>query len=114
MGHRLNTSDFYYSTAWGFQSDNLFVNTCAVFSTDKNPFECLKIVNAIEEELGRVRSGMAGYEDRMIDIDIIFYDDLHLDTEKLKIPHPLWQVRDFVKIPLSQINKIPKTADITI
>jgi len=64
----------------------------------------LEICNKIEKELGRQRNSLhKGYQNRTIDIDILFYEDIVLDTPTLKIPHPLIQERDFVLIPLKEI-----------
>ncbi|MGP1514581.1 MAG: 2-amino-4-hydroxy-6-hydroxymethyldihydropteridine diphosphokinase [Bacteroidales bacterium] len=104
LGNMLNCSNYYETKPWGFESEESFINSCAIFQTDKNPFECLEIINDVEKELGRVRFATAGYEDRLIDIDIIFYDKENIDTQTLKIPHPLWQVRDFVVIPLKDMG----------
>lgn len=103
LGDILKCSSYYETKPWGFESSKYFVNSCALFSTLHNPFESLKIINDIERQLGRKRSYLAGYEDRIIDIDIIFYDQEHIHTPELQIPHPLWQVRDFVINPLKEI-----------
>ncbi len=103
LGERISTSSFFETKAWGFISKEMFVNSCAVFLTDKSPLECLAIVGEIEKELGRQRSFTAGYEDRIIDIDILFYEDEIIDTLNLKIPHPLLHLRNFVLEPLKQI-----------
>ncbi len=103
LGTMIKCSSFLETKAWGFESNETFVNSCAKFSTTLTPFESLKVINAVEHKLGRTRSNGAGYEDRVIDIDIIFFNNETIDTSELKIPHPLWEVRDFVKIPLKEI-----------
>jgi 2-amino-4-hydroxy-6-hydroxymethyldihydropteridine diphosphokinase len=63
----------------------------------------LRATQQIERELGRRHKG-GTYQDRTIDIDILLYDDLHIDEPDLKIPHPLMQQRDFVMVPLQEIQ----------
>jgi 2-amino-4-hydroxy-6-hydroxymethyldihydropteridine diphosphokinase len=90
--------------AWGFESENLFLNSVAVFETDKTPRESLTICNEIEALLGRRRNPNATtYENRPIDIDILFYENEIIDEIDLKIPHPLIPQRDFVLIPLKEL-----------
>lgn len=104
LGELVKKSSFIETPAWGFQSDNSFINSVAVFETEKTPYEALEICNKIEKELGRERNPEhKGYQNRTIDIDILFYEDIVLDTPTLKIPHPLIAERDFVLIPLKEI-----------
>ena len=67
------------------------------------PRGVLRATQQIERELGRRHKG-GTYQDRTIDIDILLYDDLHIDEPDLKIPHPLMQQRDFVMVPLQEIQ----------
>lgn len=104
LGELINKSSFIETPAWGFESDNSFINSVAEFETKKTPYEALEICNIIEKELGRERNPLhKGYQNRTIDIDILFYEDIILDTPTLKIPHPLIAERDFVLIPLKEI-----------
>lgn len=104
LGEMIKKSSFIETPAWGFESENSFINSVAVFETKKTPLEALEICNRIEKELGRQRNPeYKGYQNRTIDIDILFYEDIVLDTATLKIPHPLIQERDFVLIPLKEI-----------
>lgn len=104
LGELIMKSSFIETPAWGFESENSFINSVAVFETLKSPFEALAICNKIEKELGRERNPEhKGYQNRTIDIDILFYEDIILDTPTLKIPHPLIEERDFVLIPLKEI-----------
>ena len=104
LGELIKKSSFIETSAWGFESENSFINSVAVFETQKTPFEALEICNIIEKELGRERNPLhKGYQNRTIDIDILFYEDIVLDTATLKIPHPLIQERDFVLTPLKEI-----------
>ncbi|MBP1629911.1 MAG: folK [Bacteroidetes bacterium] len=104
LGELINKSSFIETPAWGFESENSFINSVAVFETLKSPFEALEICNKIEKELGRKRNPEhKGYQNRTIDIDILFYEDIILDTPTLKIPHPLITEREFVLKPLKEI-----------
>lgn len=104
LGELIKKSSFIETSAWGFESDNSFINSVAEFETLKSPFEALEICNKIEKELGRKRNPEhKGYQNRTIDIDILFYENIVLDTPTLKIPHPLIQERDFVLTPLKEI-----------
>ena len=104
LGEMIKKSSFIETSAWGFESDNSFINSVAEFETKKTPYEALEICNKIEKELGRQRNSLhKGYQNRTIDIDILFYEDIILDTPTLKIPHPLIQERDFVLTPLKEI-----------
>lgn len=111
IGIVLRCSHVYESKAWGFEGDD-FKNQAMVVDTDLAPEELLAAVQEIERELGRdreaeeqdkARTGQR-YASRVIDIDIIFYDDVVLDTPALKLPHPLMQERDFVLAPLCEIS----------
>ena len=89
---------------WGFESDNSFVNAAVRCITTLSPFEILHLTQDIERAMGRtVKSSDGQYHDRIIDIDILMYDDIHITTPELTLPHPLMNERDFVMIPLSEI-----------
>ena len=89
---------------WGFKSDNTFVNAAIRCTTSLSPFEILNITQNIERAMGRTLKSVDGqYHDRIIDIDILIYDDLHITTPQLTLPHPLMKERDFVMIPLKEI-----------
>ena len=100
-------STFIESEPWGFKSVNRFTNGAVAMQTNLGPEELLDVTQSIEREMGRTRKHKPGepYTDRVIDIDILLYDDLQISTERLTIPHPHIEDRDFVKIPLSEIKK---------
>jgi 2-amino-4-hydroxy-6-hydroxymethyldihydropteridine diphosphokinase len=105
-GDVVRQSAFYVSKPWGFQSENDFVNAVVACRTSLTPRRLLHITQQIEREMGRTEKSVDGhYHDRIIDIDILLYDDLHIDYPDLKIPHPLMQQRDFVMIPLAEVMK---------
>ena len=104
VGEVTSLSAFHASEPWGFQSENSFLNAVCCVSTNFQPSEVLAITQDIERLLGRLKKSTGGnYSDRVIDIDILLYDDLHIDTPELTIPHPLMWQRDFVMIPLREI-----------
>jgi len=100
----IRESKFYASQPWGFDSCNQFVNACCILRTGLTPGGVLIALQRIEKELGRAEKNIAGYEDRAIDLDIIFYNHLVLRSESLVIPHRLMHVRNFVLEPLAEIS----------
>ncbi len=110
VGNIVRQSSFYETKPWGFESENLFLNAAVKVTTKFSPTELLEVTQQIEREMGRkkkttynFRQQTPNYSDRPIDIDILLYDDLHVDLPELKIPHPLMQERDFVLVPLREI-----------
>ena len=104
VGKVIRQSSIIETEPWGFTSGNKFLN-CAIFiETELLPRKVLEVTKQIERELGRLYKGMA-YRDRPIDIDILLYDDITLDEPDLQIPHPLMYERDFVMIPLREIQQ---------
>ena len=109
VGPVTRQSSFVETEPWGFQSDNRFLNAVILCETDKTPREILRLTQQIERDMGRrknVKRRLTNrtYTDRPIDIDILLYDDLTVDEPDLKIPHPLMYERDFVMLPLREIN----------
>ncbi|MEA1784722.1 2-amino-4-hydroxy-6-hydroxymethyldihydropteridine diphosphokinase [Arenibacter sp. GZD96] len=102
LGVVQKVSPVYDSPAWGFSGDD-FLNACISLETHKSPEEVLSAVLFIEKQLGRVRSLESGYQPRTIDIDILYYDNLHLKGDDLQIPHPQMHLRAFVLRPLTDI-----------
>ena len=90
---------------WGFESDNQFVNAAVLCMTELSPREVLRATQKIEREMGRSNKSVGGnYSDRIIDIDILLYDELRVDEPDLQIPHPLMLKREFVMNPLREIR----------
>ena len=97
-------SAFLATEPWGFESEHTFLNAAVCVETRLAPLDLLHVTQQIERDLGRTHKSVGGqYHDRIIDIDILLYDDLHLATKELTIPHPHMYERDFVLIPLQQI-----------
>lgn len=104
VGKILRQSSYYVSKPWGFDSANEFLNVVVLVETNLPPFDLLGKTQEIERKLGRTIKTSEDYADRLIDIDILLYDNLIIDQPTLKIPHPLMTERDFVLIPLSEIS----------
>lgn len=104
VGSVARLSSMYETEPWGFSSDNQFVNAAVRVDTSLSPRQVLEATQAIEHDMGRTEKSVCGqYHDRVIDIDILLYDDLRIDEPDLKIPHPLMYERDFVMRPLGEI-----------
>lgn len=104
-------SQIYYSEAWGFKCESEFANQALIVETSLQPLEVLMKTQAIERELGRDRVAeseeklLTGerYASRVVDIDIIFYDDIVVESEELTLPHPLMHEREFVLRPMLEV-----------
>ncbi|TCK01912.1 2-amino-4-hydroxy-6-hydroxymethyldihydropteridine diphosphokinase [Volucribacter psittacicida] len=94
-------SSFYQSKPLGPQDQPDYVNAVACIITDFAPFELLEQLQKIEQQQGRIR--LRRWGERTLDLDILLYDDLVLQTERLTIPHYDMQNREFVIIPLIEI-----------
>lgn len=106
VGEVKRLSSFYETKPWGFESPNDFINAAVCVETELAPRQLLEATQQIEKDLGRVEKTQDGaYHDRVIDIDILLYDDLRVDEPDLKIPHPLMEERDFVMKPLGEIRR---------
>ena len=111
VGPIARASQIHYSEAWGFHSESEFANQALIVDTSLPPLEVLEQVLAIEQELGRDRAEEARekeatgerYASRVVDIDIIFYDDYVCESERLTLPHKLMHLRDFVLRPLCEV-----------
>ncbi len=94
-------SSMYETEPWGITKQSKFINMAVEVETDLTPMELLYLIKTIENEMGRLHSERWG--PRIIDIDILLYDDTYINEDELKIPHPLLHERDFVLEPLSEI-----------
>ena len=104
IGHVECQSAIHITEPWGFQSDNMFVNAAVKCVTILSPHEVLEKTKDIEWQMGRTTKSVDGtYKDRIIDIDILLYDDMEINDPDLVIPHPLMHQRDFVMKPLNEI-----------
>ena len=105
VGLVVRQSSLISTEPWGFESDNQFVNAAVLCHTELSPREVLRATQKIEREMGRKHKSVGGhYADRIIDIDILLYDELRVDEPDLQIPHPLMLKREFVMRPLREIR----------
>lgn len=104
LGKCVSQSSFIETAAWGFESENSFLNCAVTFDTHLAPLELLDATERIEHELGRIYKSHGGhYSDRIIDIDILLYGNEIIESDRLTIPHPLMHKRDFVLQPMAEI-----------
>lgn len=104
IGKVISLSAFYATAPWGFSSENMFLNAAVCVETNLPPLSILHLTQEIEREIGRAHKSVNRiYSDRLIDIDLLLYDNLVLDTPELKLPHPLMHERRFVMEPLAEI-----------
>lgn len=109
-------SQNYESRAWGFESEMLFVNVAWEVATELEAEKLLDALQEVENLLGRDRAeeqkikAESGerYCSRTLDLDILFYDEEHISTERLKVPHPLIMEREFVITPLCELLQCNK------
>ncbi|QKJ62538.1 2-amino-4-hydroxy-6-hydroxymethyldihydropteridine diphosphokinase [Flavobacterium sp. M31R6] len=103
IGTIIKVSHLYETPSWGFESE-AFYNCALVLHSSYSAQKILELVLQVEKKLGRIRSENAGYQSRIIDIDLIAFDDEILDLDHLQIPHPLMQNRKFVLLPFQDLN----------
>ena len=104
IGSVVSQSDFFVTEPVGFKSKHLLYNIAICIESKLDATEILKITQEIEKELGRKQKSTNGiYHDRVIDIDILLYDDCIINQPDLIIPHPRMKERGFVLQPLAQI-----------
>ena len=101
IGNIVSSSSVYETAPWGVLDQPSFLNQVLEVETEMAPEEVLRIILEIEHELGRVRYERWGA--RVIDIDILYFDHLILDTARLTIPHPRLHERRFTLAPLAEI-----------
>lgn len=102
VGEVEKISRVYETPAWGFEG-NAFLNACIAVNTRFSATEVLRLLLKIELSLGRERKEAAGYQNRVIDLDIVLYEEEVFETEILQVPHPQMINRKFVLLPLADI-----------
>lgn len=102
LGRLANVSSMYESPAWGYESEQSYVNCCLGLYTQKNALLLVETALEIEEGMGRRREGQ-GYSDRVIDIDLLLMEEQVVNTPRLVLPHPRMDLRRFVLEPLAEI-----------
>jgi deoxyguanosine kinase len=103
IGTIIKVSNLYETPSWGFESE-AFYNCALVLHTSKAPEHILELALIVEKKLGRIRCENAGYQSRIIDVDLIAFDSDIINLEHLKIPHSLMQNRKFVLLPFEDLK----------
>lgn len=101
IGEIVKSSSVYSTKAWGIENQADFLNQVVEVESDLTAAKILQKINKIEEKLGRVR--YIKWHSRVIDIDILYYGNEIINTEKLRVPHPENQNRNFVLVPMTEI-----------
>lgn len=105
IGPILKYSNIYESASWGYKSSNKFLNQVLIINFKSTPLELLTLTQNIEKDLGKTSNTNIEYTDRPIDIDILFFDNQTVKSDKLEIPHPKLQNRRFTLVPLCELLK---------
>ena len=103
---RLRRSSVVESEPWGFAGSRRFLNIGVEIQVEEPPLQLLRALQEIERGICAAphRDPAGGYIDRVVDIDLIYYDDLVIDTPELQLPHPRLHLRPFVLIPLKELS----------
>lgn len=96
-------SGIYESEPWGYSSAHPYYNQCIMIETELKEVQLFELLKSIELRMGRKKDWEKGYADRVIDLDILFFDGIVVVTERLTIPHPGIAKRRFVLLPLMEI-----------
>tara|TARA_B100001758_G_C18400714_1_gene608803 strand:+ start:1086 stop:1595 length:510 start_codon:yes stop_codon:yes gene_type:complete len=107
-------SSFYESNSWGYQSINSFVNRAILVESIDSPIQLLNKIQAVEKKVGRVKNQKKGYQDRLIDIDIINFNDEQITLPNLIIPHPRIAERKFTILPLLDLYEEAKIPGVNL
>ena len=100
-GTIVSQSSIYQTAAWGNEDQPDFLNQVLCINTLLNPFKLMRKLLALEKKMGRTRN--LQNDPRIIDLDILFYNDLIIDKPSLQLPHPRLHLRRFVLVPLAEI-----------
>jgi 2-amino-4-hydroxy-6-hydroxymethyldihydropteridine diphosphokinase len=103
IGTVVTVSKLYETAAWGFEGE-AFYNCTLMMHTELSADEVLEQVLRTEQELGRIRKNIEGYQARVIDIDVIAYNEDIIESAHLNVPHPLMHERLFVLLPMRDLN----------
>lgn len=102
IGKVVLKSSIYETKSWGFNSNN-FYNICILLESTLTPELILNKILTIEKDMGRLKT-TDQYSDRFIDIDILFFDNMIVNSKSLEIPHPRIQLRKFVLTPMLELT----------
>lgn len=104
IGNIIKKSSYYKSEAWGMENAPDFLNIVILIKTFLSPIKIINKILYIEYFIGRKKKLYKKYENRIIDIDILFYDNIIFKNKRLIIPHKLLHIRKFVLLPLYEIS----------
>ena len=103
-GQVVQVSAAYESEPWGFEADEWFLNRVIVVDTELAPDDLMQHLLDIERELGRIRHPEAkGYTSRTADLDLLYYGQRVVNTERLTVPHPRLHLRRFALVPMCEV-----------
>ncbi len=96
-------SAVYETEPWGFQSNNSFLKQVIALKTELSPSVLMEQLLKIEKQFGRERGLSNTYQSRTVDIDILYFDTMIINTSLVSVPHPRLHLRKFVLVPLCEI-----------
>ena len=99
----IKESQIYHSEPWGYQSNHSFLNMGVMIKTNFKPFELLKKLKNIEIKMGRLPKTKDIYEDRLIDLDLLIFENFKIKKKELIVPHPKIKERKFSLLILKDI-----------
>ena len=99
----LRTSSFYRTPPWGDEQQDDFINAVAEIETSLEPVPLLRVMQSIENMMGRQRDGRR-WGPRLIDIDLLLYGDQQYQSDELQLPHPRMHERAFVLVPMCELD----------
>ena len=102
-GDIVAASSVWETEPWGFDAEDKFLNMVAVLETCRQPRQLMQLFRSIEGRMGRKRSGGGRYQSRIIDIDILLWQDRVISMPGLEVPHPKLADRRFVLEPLNEV-----------
>ncbi|MGB0167354.1 MAG: 2-amino-4-hydroxy-6-hydroxymethyldihydropteridine diphosphokinase [Luteibaculum sp.] len=100
---KIIASPLYKSAAWGFKSDDFFLNQVLLVQGKMHPLQLLDLTQDLEKKMGRKEKSTFGYSSRIIDVDILFWGNSKFTHERLTIPHPQLHIRKFTMAPLCDL-----------
>ena len=104
LGIFMESSSLYETEPWGFESSQTFYNCVLKFETEHGPQELLNILQYIEKQAGRTKNDTVNQQNRTLDLDLLYYDNQIIEDANLTVPHPKISERNFVLMPLAEIN----------
>jgi 2-amino-4-hydroxy-6-hydroxymethyldihydropteridine diphosphokinase len=104
LGKKMDCSAIYESEPWGFDAKVSFLNRVVVFETRKNPEEVLEVCLDVEMNLGRERKEYEGYASRTVDVDVLYFGNRVISSDRLVIPHPRLHLRRFTLLPMVEVQ----------